>query len=40
MKNNLLLIPAAILLGACSANPNASTPSTEASSPHQLEMSF
>lgn len=32
MKNNLLLIPVAILLGACSANPNSSLPSTEASS--------
>lgn len=32
MKNNLLLIPAAILLGACSANPNTSTPSTETNS--------
>lgn len=32
MKNNLLLIPAAILLGACSANPNTNSPSTEASS--------
>lgn len=32
MKKNLLLIPVAILLGACSANPNSSLPSTEASS--------
>lgn len=33
MKSNLLLlIPIAILLGACSANPNSSLPSTEASS--------
>lgn len=32
MKNNLLLIPVAILLGACSANPNTSTPSTETNS--------
>lgn len=32
MKKNLLLIPVAILLGACSANPKSSLPSTEASS--------
>lgn len=32
MKKNLLLIPVAILLGACSPNPNSSLPSTEASS--------
>lgn len=31
-SNLLLLIPIAILLGACSANPNSSLPSTEASS--------
>lgn len=32
MKKNLLLIPVAILLGACSANPKSSLPSSEASS--------
>lgn len=31
-EKNLLLIPVAILLGACSANPKSSLPSTEASS--------
>lgn len=39
MKKNLLLIPAAILLGACSANPNSSLPSTEASSTPSVVLS-